>query len=245
MSTRLITGMILPSVGVAALALASAASAQQGGGPPAGAATTGGPRVQDVAAANREVDSDYNTLAGRGVEVIDKSRADSKQKTALAAPAAAVDLVAGASVRDVNGTPIATIETLEADGAVVRSEGRLAKLPLDAFGKDDAGLLLAITADEFRAAVAQTAVPAQQEPQFVAATPSDMIPGAAIRDIDGVPVATVAELVESGVVVLADGKKVKLGLESFAKDESGLLIGITASEFKAAIGASGPARTGG
>ena len=85
MSNRLFIGMILPSVGVAALALAGAASAQQGGGPPP--VPQGGARSQDVAAANRQVDSDYNTLAGRGVEVIDKSRADSRQKSALVAPA--------------------------------------------------------------------------------------------------------------------------------------------------------------
>src|SRR5688572_9577746 len=101
MSNRLFTGMILPSMGVAVLALASAASAQQGGGPPP--VPTGGPRSQDVAAANRQVESDYNTLAGRGVEVTDKSRAESKPKNALAAPATAADLTAGASVRDVSG----------------------------------------------------------------------------------------------------------------------------------------------
>lgn len=240
MSNRLFIGTILPSMGV--LALASAASAQQGGGPPP--VPTGGPRSQDVAAANRQVDSDYNTLAGRGVEVIDKSRADSRQKSALAAPATAVDLTAGASVRDVSGTSIATIEKLEADGAVVRAGDRLAKLPLHAFGKDDQGLLLGITADEFKAAIAEASIPVPQELRIVDAAPADMTPGAAIRDSEGVPIGTVDSLAEDGVVVLTGGKKVKLAVSSFAKDDQGLLIGITASEFNAIIGGSARTTTG-
>jgi len=218
------------------------ASAQQGGGPPP--VPTGGPRSQDVAAANRQVESDYNTLAGRGVQVTNKSRDESRQQNALAAPAAAADLTAGASVRDVSGTPIATIERLEADGAVVRAGDRLAKLPVDAFGKDDAGLLLGITAAEFQAAIAANSVPAEPEPQIVDATPGDIVPGSAVRDVDGVPIGTVEEMIESGVILVIDGKKVKLALESFAKDEDGLLIGITASEFRAIINGSRSAQTG-
>lgn len=248
MSDRLFIGMILRSTGVAALALASAASAQPAGGPPAGAVQTGGPRVQDIAAANREVDADYNTLAGRGVEVTNKSRdgARPRQNKASAIPATAADLMPGASVRDVSGTPIATIERLEADGAVVKSEDKLAKLPLDAFGKDEAGLLLGITAAEFQTAIAATAVAVPpEEPEILAATAADMTPGAAVRDIDGFPIGTVQEMVESGVILTVDGRKVKLALDSFAKDENGLLIGITASEFRTIISNRGAAPTDG
>ena len=78
MSNRII-GVMLGTMGGAALALASAASAQQGGGPPPVIpGSGGGPRAQDVAAANRAVDADYNTLAGRGVAVTDKSKTDSR-----------------------------------------------------------------------------------------------------------------------------------------------------------------------
>ena len=247
MSKRVIVGF-LGTMG-AVLALASAASAQQGGGPPPvipGAG--GGPRAQDVAAANRAVDSDYNTLAGRGVAVTNKSR-DGVRPGAPSGPVAALaaDLSAGATVRDRNGVQVATVEGLEPDGAIVKAGDRLAKLPLDAFGKDDNGLLLAVTAAEFQAAIAASSVPAStaQEEEFAEAAPSDMLPGAAVRDIDGVPIGTVEEMIASGVILLIDGKKVKLSLDSFAKDEDGLLIGITASEFKAMIGNSASAPTGG
>jgi hypothetical protein len=230
----------------ASLALASAASAQDGGGPPAGTDMMGGPRVQDVAAANRAVDADYNTLAGRGVPVTNKSR-DGVRPAAPSGPVAALaaDLTAGATVRDRNGVQIATVEGLEADGAIVKTGDRLAKLPLDAFGKDDAGLLLGITAAEFQTAIAASSVPVPvEEPEIVDATAADMTPGAAVRDVEGVPIGTVQELVESGVILLIDGRKVKLALNSFAKDEEGLLIGITANEFKAMIGKSASAPTG-
>jgi hypothetical protein len=237
MSNRII-GVVLGTMGGAALTLASAASAQQGGPPPVIPGSGGGPRAQDVAAANRAVDADYNTLAGRGVQVTDKSRADSRQPRQRGPVAAlAADLTAGATVRDRNGVQIATVEGLEADGAVVKTGDRLAKLPLDAFGKDNAGLLLGITAAEFQAAIAASSVPVPvEEPEIAAATAADMTPGAAIRDSEGVPIGTVQEVVENGVVILTDGKKVKLAVESFGKDDQGLLIGITASEFKAMIG---------
>ncbi len=237
MSNRVIGG-ILGTMG-ASLALASAASAQDGAGPPAGTDRMGGPRVQDVAAANRAVDADYNTLAGRGIAVTNKSR-DGVRPGAPSGPVAALaaDLTAGATVRDRNGVQIATVEGLEADGAIVKAGDRLAKLPLDAFGKDDNGLLLAVTAAEFQAAIAASSVPAtaaQEEEEFADAAPSDMLPGASVRDIDGVPIGTVEEMVDSGVIILFEGRRVKLSLDSFAKDEGGLLLGITASEFKAMI----------
>lgn len=211
------------------------ALAQQGGGAPAAPA----PGTTDSAVASRttrEQQEGYNRVINQGVKVTnaeDKPGAKKKRKGPV--PAAAADITVGAAVRDKNGVQIATIEKLEADGAVVKSGEKLAKLPLDAFGKDDAGLLIGITADEFQAAIAQTAVPVRQEPEIVDATAADMAPGAAVRDSEGVPIGTVEKLVADGVILLTDGKKVKLAIKSFAKDEQGLLIGITASEFKAII----------
>lgn len=245
MPSKMFADLVLSSMGGAALVLASAASAQSVGGPPPGAVPTGGPRVQDVAAGNREVDADYNTLAGRGVEVTNKDREDSRQRTASAALATPADITAGATVRAKDGLQVATIERLEADGAVVRAGDRLAKLPVDAFGKDETGLLINITAAEFQAAIAASSVPVPvEEPEIAAATAADMALGAAVRDSEGVQIGTVLELVSNGVIVLTDGRKVKLAVESFGKDDQGLLIGITAAEFKAMIGNPAPAPAG-
>jgi hypothetical protein len=246
MSNRII-GLMLGAIGGTGLALASAASSQSVGGPPPGAVPGAGPRAQDVAATNRQVDSDYNTLAARGVKVTDKGKAGPPQKKAPSAvPATAEDIKAGMLVRDIKGVQVATVERLEDDGAVVMAGNRLAKLPINAFGKDQAGLMIGITAAEFQNAIAGTSVPVpSKEPEVVAVTAADVNPGAEIRDSEGVPIGTVDKLVDNGVVVLTDGKKVKLALNSFAKDEKGLMIGITASEFKAKIGGSATTKTGG
>jgi hypothetical protein len=148
-----------------ALMAASTASAQMAGGPPAGISTGGGVRSQDVAAANRQVDNDYNTLAGRGVKVTNQDRANamSRAKRGSVGPATAADIKAGAQVRDIKGVPVGTIATLasneivaDPNQAVIDTGHTKIGVPLSAFGKDDKGLLLSITAEKFNQLVAQT-----------------------------------------------------------------------------------------
>ena len=62
---------LLSIAGAVALAAASAASAQVPPSGPTPGAPSAVPRSQDVAASNRQIDNDYNTLAGRGVKVQD------------------------------------------------------------------------------------------------------------------------------------------------------------------------------
>ena len=151
--------MILISIAAgAAFAGAGAANAQApaGGGAPSNA---GAARPQDIAAANRQIDSDYNTLAGRGVDVNNMDRKGAKRHSAV--PATATDIKAGAQVRDVKGVPIGTIATLgpneisDPEQIVVDTGHGKIGVPLSAFGKDDKGLLLSITAQTFNQLVAQ------------------------------------------------------------------------------------------
>jgi hypothetical protein len=143
------------------LTAASGASAQIAGGAPP-STPTGGVRAQDVAAANREMDSDYNTLAGRGVKVTNQDRVSARPKHKSAVPATAADIKAGAQVRDVKGVPLGTIATLASNEvaadptqAVIDTGQTKIGVPLSAFGKDDKGLLLSITAEKFNQLVAQ------------------------------------------------------------------------------------------
>jgi hypothetical protein len=153
----------------AAAALGGAGAAIAQGAPPV---PTGGPRSQDVAAANRQIDNDYNILAGRGVKVTNKDRAyANRPKLASAGPATAADIKPGAQVRDVKGVPVGTIAALAAnevaaapDQAVIDTGQTKIGVPLSAFGKDDKGLLLSVTAEKFNQLVAQAKAPAP-EPQ--------------------------------------------------------------------------------
>lgn len=156
-----------------ALAAASAAGAQTipAAGPPPGVSNTGGPRPQDIAAANREVDNDYNTLAGQGVKVTDKSRADYKRKHQSVVAATAADIKPGVQIRDIKGTPVGAVATLasnetvsDPNQVVVDTGQTKIAVPLSAFGKDDKGLLLSITADKFNQLVAQAHASSEAQP---------------------------------------------------------------------------------
>ena len=68
-------------------------------------------------------------------------------------PAAAADVVPGRPLRDIKGEPIARVDAVDAQGVIVAAGSIRVRLPLNAFGKDDLGLLLGITADKFRALV--------------------------------------------------------------------------------------------
>jgi len=135
-------------------------------------APTGGPRSQDVAASHREFDNDYNTLAGRGVDVTNMDRADQKgaMKRHAPVPATASDVVAGAPIRDVKGVSVGKVATLAAnevadpDSVVVDTGQTKIGVPLTAFGKDDKGLMLSITAGNFKQLVAQANAQASAAP---------------------------------------------------------------------------------
>jgi hypothetical protein len=162
--------ILLSIAGGAALGAASGASAQAGG--PPGGTPTGGVRSQDVAAANHQIDSDYNTLAGRGVKVTNQDRANMPKpqaKPGSIVPATAADIKAGAQVRDIKGVPLGTIATLASNEvvadpsqAVIDTGQTKIGVPLNAFGKDSQGLLLSITAEKFNQLVAQAHAKAQQ-----------------------------------------------------------------------------------
>lgn len=69
--------------------------------------------------------------------------------TALAEPA---DFRTGAAVRDTEGGLVGTIESVDAEGAVV-STGRVrARLPFGSFGKNARGLVITLTRAELEAA---------------------------------------------------------------------------------------------
>jgi hypothetical protein len=167
---------LISIIGGVALALASSASGQTApsGGPPAGTVTNvGGPRVQDIAASNRQAEDDYNTVAGRGVKVTNQDRVNSPRpsgKHGSVGPATAADIKPGAPVRDVKGVPVGTIAALapnevvaDSNQAVIDTGQTKIGVPLIAFGKDDKGLLLSITAEKFNQLVAQAHASSQAQ----------------------------------------------------------------------------------
>jgi preprotein translocase subunit YajC len=71
--------------------------------------------------------------------------------------ATAADLRAGAAVVDTQGGAVGTIESVDAEGAVVSTGTVRAKLPLSSFGRNDRGLVISLTRAQLEAAAsAQT-----------------------------------------------------------------------------------------
>ena len=70
-------------------------------------------------------------------------------ETVLAEPA---DIIVGAEVRDPDGGLVGTIESVDAQGAVVATGNARAKLPIGSFGKNGRGLVISLSRAELEAA---------------------------------------------------------------------------------------------
>jgi hypothetical protein len=143
----------------AGLIVAAAALAQPPATPGSGAYPGGVPGTNDPFARPDSM-AEKDRLFDRDEQIRRGTQAESDRRAAAAAaaaakPAAAGDVKAGAAVADKYGRPLGTVESVDADGAVVVTAAGKAKVPLDAFGKNAKGLLLAVTKREFESLVAK------------------------------------------------------------------------------------------
>jgi len=101
-----------------------------------------------ISQGNQQNNSDYNHLVSSGTDKPKKAD-DRPQAHQAPVPATAADIKAGASLRDIKGTEIGKIVSVDANQAVVDTGKTKIGVPLIAFGKDDRGLLLGMTSDKF------------------------------------------------------------------------------------------------
>jgi preprotein translocase subunit YajC len=145
-------------------------------------------------------------------------------------------LAAGAKVLDTTGGTVGTIESVDGDFAVIATSKSKVRLPKTSFAMGPNGPVIAMTATQLDAAVAQAA-PAQT----AAASKPNVVQGAAVSDMQGASVGTIADVdAQFATVQLSSGGKVRLPLTAFAAGTSGgLKIAMTAQQLGAAAGASG------
>lgn len=106
-----------------------------------------------ITSGNRANNAEYNHLINSGN---DKPKADDETRPSRPPTAAtATDIRPGSGLRDIKGVQIGTIVSVDANQAVVETGGTKIGVPLMAFGKDDRGLLLGMTADKFNELVAK------------------------------------------------------------------------------------------
>jgi hypothetical protein len=145
--------LIVAAIAAGLIAIGGTASAQiVTGGAPAGPAPGSG-NSTDITNDNQRITSEINQRMGAS-DVKARNGNDVMKKKAAAVPATAADIKAGASLRDVKGVKIGTIASSDGQQVVVDTGTTKIGVPLVAFGKDDQGLLLSITADKFNQLVA-------------------------------------------------------------------------------------------
>jgi len=86
---------------------------------------------------------------------MDRTAKELRNKLGHARPAEKAELKAGASVNDNTGSAIATIVAVDPDGVTVSAGTAKVKVPADAFGHNNAGLLLDMTKANFLKIVAK------------------------------------------------------------------------------------------
>lgn len=112
-----------------------------------------------IAGANHDNNAAYNQLIGAGDQI--PKAAEHASKPGIAVPATAADIKVGAAIRDNKGVSIGTVVSVDASQAVVDTGQTKIGVPIIAFGKDDRGLLLGMTAEKFNQLVAQAHAKAQ------------------------------------------------------------------------------------
>ena len=146
-ATRLLITLALAGAG------ATAASAQMGPGSAAPLPGTGD--ASKISQGNQQNNAAYNQLIGAADTKSTKKDGKSETHRSAAVAATVADIKAGAALRDSKGVAIGTIVSVDATQAVVDTGQTKIGVPLIAFGKDDQGLLLGMTADKFAELVAK------------------------------------------------------------------------------------------
>jgi hypothetical protein len=150
-----------------------------------------------------------------------------------AAFAADAGVKAGAAVSDTSGNPVGTIESVSGDLAVVSTGANTVSLPVSAFGQGEKGPVIAMTKAQLDAAASGAKASAKAD------LAAQLNAGASVYGSDGAVVGTVDSTDAQFATLDLGGQKVKLPLDSFSKGAQGAVIGMTAAELKAAVGASG------
>ncbi|WP_174296838.1 hypothetical protein [Sphingomonas bacterium] len=160
----------------------------------------------------------------------DTTSAQGTAGQASSAPAASdqAKVAVGAAVSDQSGAPVGTIETIADGNAVISTGTNKVAVPLTAIGPGANGLVTTVTRAQLDATAA--AGPAQVKAMLV--------PGASVKGKEGTEIGTV-KAADDKLVTITTGKgDVRVPAESFAVQSGGLVVGMTADQFAAAVAKS-------
>lgn len=150
-----------------------------------------------------------------------------------AAPQAGPSLTVGTPVFDPTGAEIGTIDSVTAEAVVVSTGTNKVAIPPSSFGAGPKGPLLSATRADLDAAAEKAAADTN------ARLTASLVPGAEVRGMSGQNVVGSVKALEGGLVrVTTPDGDVKVPLSSLSLGPNGLIIGMSASEFEAAVAAS-------
>ena len=153
-----------------------------------------------------------------------------------AAPAPAAAPTVGAKVYDSQGVELGTIEAVQADSVVLASGAAKVALPTSAIGTGAKGLTVGMTKAQLDAAAAQG------QAQAAAAVKTKLVAGAEVRGVNGVNVLGTIKSSTAELVTLTTPKgEVSLPVTAFGMGPQGLIVGLTAQQFDAAVAQAQPA----
>ena len=149
--------------------------------------------------------------------------------TAVSAPT----VTAGATVYDPAGGVVGTVGTVTADAVVIATGTHDVAVPPTAVGAGPKGLTMAMTKVQLDAAFVQ------QQAQATAAMKAQLVPGAAVFSRNGTEQVGTIKVTDAQTVTLTTSKggAVQLPIDGFSTGPKGIIIGMTAAEFNAAIAA--------
>jgi hypothetical protein len=118
-----------------------------------------------VSNSNQENNPEYNPRVGANDAKANPASGEKVKSSPKSGPLALAEIKPGASLRDSKGAPIGTIDSVTDQQVIVSTGQTKIGVPLIAFGKDDKGLLLSITAQQFNDAIAKAHARAQAKQQ--------------------------------------------------------------------------------
>lgn len=112
-------------------------------------------RPLDMAPSDKAIPGRMDELYLGTQEAAANRAAEGARSAGRARPAKPSDVVAGESVFDDTGVLVGSIAGVEPDGAVVATTNGKVRVPVDAFGKNKAGLVISMSKAAFFKIVAQ------------------------------------------------------------------------------------------
>jgi len=153
-----------------------------------------------------------------------------------AAPAQTESPKAGDTVYDSAGATMGTVDVVTPQAIVINTGTVKVPVPPTAIGKDAKGFHMAMTKADLEAAGQKAQADAQ------ASVKAAMVAGAQVKDRDGTAVIGTIKATDPQYVTLttSTGKDVKLPANAFGMSAAGIVVGMTANEFNAAIAGAPP-----